>query len=157
MKRIALTGAFVLGSLVSLNLLIAQEESPEEQAAAAVVQRQAVFQLLAFSNAPLANMARGAAFDADAALQGTERVAMLAKMIPEVLATDTTAVSGLTTRASDIIWANQAEIAALAADLEAGANEALEILRTQGQGGVRLALTKIGPKCGACHDRFRLE
>jgi cytochrome c556 len=38
-----------------------------------------------------------------------------------------------------------------------GANAALEILKTQGAAGVRDAVAQIGPKCGACHDVYRVE
>jgi cytochrome c556 len=157
MKRIALTGAVLLSSLLSFNLMAAQP-SPEEQAANAVATRQAVFKLLAFSNAPLGGMARGGAYDADAAKLAAERVAMLAAMIPSLFEADTTSFTSIKTRASDTIWANQADFAKLAQDLADGANAALEILETQGEAGVREVVSQaIGPKCGACHDRFRLD
>ncbi len=158
MKRIAIAGAILLSSLVSLNT-IAAELSPEQQAANAVTTRQAVFKLLAFSNGVLGGMARGAPFDAAAAIQATERVEMLAGMIPAVFANDTTALAhgGATTRASDTIWATKADFDMLAADLAAGAVAARDILTAQGEAGVRDAVGAIGPKCGACHDRFRLE
>ena len=82
MKRIVLTGAVLLSSLISFNVLAAAAPTPEEQAASAVASRQAVFKLLSFSNAPLGGMARGGAYDADAAKLAAERVAMLADMIP---------------------------------------------------------------------------
>lgn len=158
MKRIAIAGAFLLSSLVSLNT-IAAELSPEQQAAAAVTTRQAVFKLLSFSNGVLGGMARGAPYDAAAATKATERVAMLAGLIPEVFANDTTALShgGATTRAFDTIWASKADFEQLAADLAAGAAAAQAILSAQGEAGVRAAVGEIGPKCGACHDRFRME
>lgn len=158
MKKVAFTGAFLLSSLLSLNVMAAAAPTAEEQAAAAVEQRQAVFKLLSFSNAPLGGMARGGAYDAEAAKLGTERVAMLAAMIPALFTTDTTTgTGGATTRAADTIWANKADFDALAQDLVDGANEALGILASQGEAGVRAAVAAIGPKCGACHDRFRLE
>jgi len=157
MKRIALTGAVLLGSLISLNALAAAAPTPEEQAASAVSSRQAVFKLLSFSNGPLGGMARGGAYDADAAKLAAERVAMLGEMIPALFAMDTTSFTGNTTRAADTIWGSKADFDALAADLVAGANTALEILNSKGEAGVREAVGAIGPKCGACHDRFRLD
>lgn len=156
MKKIAFTGAVLLSSLVAFNAMAAQP-SPEEQAAAAVANRQAVFKLLSVANGALGGMARGAAYDADAAKLGTERVIMLAGMIPELFAQDTTSFSSVSTRAATTIWANKADFDALAQDLVTGANQALEILNTQGEAGVRAAVGAIGPKCGACHDRFRLD
>ena len=158
MNRIALTGAFLLSSLLSLNLLAAAAPTPEEQAAKATADRQAVFKLLSVSNAPVGAMARpGGTYDADIAKRGLERVAMLAGMIPELFAMDTTSYSSLTTRASDTIWANKADFEQLAMDLAAGATAAMEILNTQGAAGIAAAGREVGTKCGACHDRFRLD
>lgn len=158
MKRIAITGAFLLSSLLSINVMAAAEPTPEEQAANAVAQRQAVFKLLSFSNAPLGSMARpGGEYDEAAAKLGTERVIMLAGMIPELFEQNTTEFGDLETRAADTIWDNKADFDQLAQDLADGAMAALEILNTQGEAGVRAAVAEIGPKCGACHDRFRLD
>jgi cytochrome c556 len=157
MKRIALTGALLLSSLVSFNT-IAAELSPEQQAAANVANRQAVFKLLSFSNGVLGGMARGAPYDAEAAVLATQRIEILAGMIPALFAADTTGVNhGATTRAADTIWGSKADFDQLAADLAASAVAAREILTTKGAEGVRDAVGQIGPKCGACHDRFRLE
>jgi cytochrome c556 len=156
MKKIAFTGAVLLSSLVSFSAIAAQP-SPEEQAAAAVANRQAVFKLLSVANGALGGMARGAAYDDAAAKLGTERVIMLAGMIPELFAQDTTSFANIRTRAATTIWASKADFDALAQDLVTGATEALNILNTQGEAGVRAAVGAIGPKCGACHDRFRLD
>lgn len=158
MKRIAFTGAVLLSSMLSINVMAAAEPTPEEKAAADIATRQAVFKLLSFSNGALGGMNRGAPYDAAAAKLGAERVAMLAGMIPAVFANDTTKTAGAAkTRASDTIWASKADFDKLAADLEAGAKSALEILNTKGEAGVKEAFAQIGPKCGACHDRFRLN
>lgn len=158
MKRIALTGAVLLGSLLSFNVMAAAAPTPEEKAAADVKTRQSVFQLLSFANGiGPAGMARNVPFDLEGAKLGAERIAVLAKMIPQTFEADTRGVAGITTRAADTIWDNKADFDKLAADLEAGANQALEILNTRGQEGLRDAVGAIGPKCGACHDRFRLE
>lgn len=153
MKRFLITGAAIIGSLISVNSMA---QMSEEDAAAAVAQRQAVFQLLAYSNGPLGMMARGAEYDEEAAIKGVERIIYLSEFIPEVFAADTTG-SGVDTRALDSIWGSKADFDGLAADLTAGAEAALEILQTQGADGVRAAIGEIGPKCGACHDRFRLD
>jgi cytochrome c556 len=160
MKRIAITGAFLLSSLLSINTIAANAPTPEEKAASDIATRQAVFKLLSFSNAPLGGMARGTTpFDADAAKAALERIAMLGGLIPEVFVPDTTGPEseGVTTRAADTIWANKADFDMLAADLVTGANAALEIINSQGEAGVRDAVASVGPKCGACHDRFRLD
>lgn len=157
MKRIVMTGAILLSSLVSFTT-VAAELSPEQQAAGAVTDRQAVFKLLRVANGVLGGMQRGAPYDADAALKATQQIETLAGMIPGLFAADTTKVNhGATTRAADTIWGSKADFDQLAADLAAGAVQAREILTAQGQAGLRDAVGAIGPKCGACHDRFRLE
>jgi len=157
MKRIVMTGAVLLSSLVTFNA-IAAEQSPEQQAATAVANRQAVFKLLSVANGALGAMQRGAPYNAEAAILATERVELLANMIPELFTADTTKVNhGANTRAADTIWGSKADFDQLAADLAAGAVQAREILSSKGEAGVREAVAAIGPKCGACHDRFRLD
>jgi cytochrome c556 len=160
MKRIAMAGAILLSSLVSFNTVTAAELSPEQQAAAATTSRQAVFKLLAFSNGVLGAMSRpGGTYDKDAAVLATQRVEMLANMIPALFAADTTALKhgGAPSRASDTIWGAKADFDMLAADLAAAAVAARGIIEAQGQAGLAEAVRTVGPKCGACHDRFRLE
>ncbi|MES2624097.1 MAG: cytochrome c [Pseudomonadota bacterium] len=160
MKRFAITGAFLLSSLLSITAIAADAPTPEQKAATDIANRQAVFKLLSFSNAPLGGMARGTTpYDAAAAKAAAERIQVLAAMIPELFAADTTGPvsAAAKTRAADTIWASKADFDMLAADLGAGAAAALEILNTQGEAGVKDAVAAIGPKCGACHDRFRLE
>lgn len=159
MKRIAITGAFLLSSLLSITAIAADAPTPEQKAATDIANRQAVFKLLSFSNI-LGPMAQGRTpYNADAAKAAAERIAMLGGMIPELFAADTTGPvsANVKTRAADTIWANKADFDMLAADLVTGANAALQILNTQGEAGLRDAVAQIGPKCGACHDRFRLE
>lgn len=155
MKRIIRNGAILFGSLISLNT-IAQDLSAED-AQDAFNTRHAVFELLAFSNAPLGVMARGGEFDQEAAVQAAERVALLAGLIPDTFNVDTSGVEIEGTRSATTIWQNKADFDQLAMDLQAGAEAAAEILRNDGAAGVRNAVAQIGPKCGACHDRFRLD
>jgi cytochrome c556 len=154
MKNLIFTGAFILSSIFSFNAIA---QMSDEDAAAAIKRRQSVFQILAHSNGPLGAMARGGEYNAEVAERAARRVAMVAPMIPEVIAAADTRGSAGTTRALDAIWDNQDDIAALAQDLADGANAALAILESQGADGVREAVGMIGPKCGACHDRFRSD
>lgn len=156
MKKMIITGALLLGSIVSFSATAAQM-SEEEMQQKAVSDRQAVFKLLGVSMGPLGGMARGGEYDEAAALQSAQRIIGLSGMITELFATDTSGASGLTTKAQDGIWGSMDDFDGLAADLTAGANQALEILNNQGADGVRAAVGAIGQKCGACHDRFRLD
>lgn len=119
--------------------------------------RHAVFELLSYSNGPLGTMARGGEFNQEVAVEAAQRVAFLAGMIPDLFTVDTSGADIEGTRAADTIWQNKADFDMLAMDLQAGAQAAIEILETQGADGVRQAVQQIGPKCGACHDRFRLD
>lgn len=153
MKRIIITGAIILSSLFSLN---AVAQMSDEDAAKAVANRQAVFKLLSFSNGPIGQMARGnQEFDLDTALEAARRVEMLAGMIPGLFADDTSG-NDVTTRAVDSIWAD-GNFADLAQNLANGAAEAIEILSTQGEDGLRAVGPLIGRNCGACHDAYRTD
>jgi cytochrome c556 len=158
MKRIAFTGAVVLGSLLSLNVMAAAEQTPEQKAAADVANRQAVFKLLSFAQGgSYGAMARGTAYNAEVAKAGVERVIMLSKMIPEVFANDTSKMTGLTTRANNTIWTSKADFDKLAMDLTTTATAALATLESKGEAGVKEVVAAIGPKCGACHDVYRAK
>lgn len=155
MKRIITIGAILLGSLVSFNTTA---QMSEEDAENAVKTRQSVFRMLSFSNGPLGAMARGQAeFDRETAIQAAERVAYLAEFIPEIIRATDTRGTDVETRAFDSMWENLGEVDQLAMDLRDGAMAAIEILNNQGASGVRQAVMEIGPKCGACHDRFRAD
>lgn len=154
MKKLIFTGAIILSSLFSVSTMA---QLSDEDAAAAVKRRQSVFQLLSYANGPLGQMARGADYNAEAAMLGLDRIIVLAPMIPELFAMADTRANGVTSRAADTIWDNQADFAALAKDLVDGAMAAKDILASQGAAGVRQAVGQVGPKCGACHDRFRLD
>lgn len=157
MKRIAFTGAVLLSSLMAFNVTAAQP-SPEEQAAANVANRQAVFKLLAFANGTLGGMARGAPYDAEAAKQAVTRIQVLAGMIPEMFAADTRSFSDLETRAATTIWDNKADFDMMAQDLVEGANAMMAVLEGSAEPDLRAAFgPNVGTKCGACHDRFRLD
>ena len=158
MKRIAMAGAILLSSL-TLNAAVAAELSPEQQAANATTTRQAVFKLLSYSNGILGGMTRGQPYDKDAAILATQRIEILAGMIPGVFAADTTALNhgGEKSRASSTIWGAKADFDMLAADLAAAAVAGRALIEEKGEAGVGEAVRTIGPKCGACHDRFRLD
>ncbi len=155
MKRIILISAAILSTIISFNTF-AQRMTPEEQAEAAIGTRQAVFKLLAFNMAPLQGMARGGDFDQAVAVQALERIQMMAPMIPELFANDTTAYE-FETRALNGIWSDMGGFTSAANDLAAGAAAAIDLINSQGAGGVRAAIQQVGPTCGACHDVFRAE
>ena len=62
----------------------AQDQTPEESAAAAVDQRKSLFKTIRYNIGPIAGMAQGAPFDAEVAERNARRIASMATMIPEV-------------------------------------------------------------------------
>lgn len=158
MKRIAFSGAVLLSSLMAFTTVTAAQPSPEEQAAANVDNRQAVFKLLAVANGTLGGMVRGAPYDADAAKLAVTRIETLAGMIPELFEADTRSFSNLDTRSATTIWDNKADFDKLAQDLVDGANAMMAVLESEAEPNLRAAFgPNIGTKCGACHDRFRID
>ena len=95
----------------------AQDMTPEEQAAAAVDQRKSLFKTIRYNLGPIAGMAQGAPFDAEIAERNARRIAVMATMIPEMLAVDTSNFDNIETTALDSIWDNQDDIAAKALSL----------------------------------------
>lgn len=156
MKRIAFTGAALLSSLLAFNVMAAQP-SPEEQAAANVANRQAVFKLLAVANGTLGGMARGGEYNAEAAKEAVTRIQVLAGMIPELFAADTRSFS-VNSRSATTIWDNKADFDKMAQDLVTGANAMMDVLNGSATPDIRATFgANIGQKCGACHDRFRVD
>jgi cytochrome c556 len=150
------TAVFTLVATLTLpGLALAQ--LTEEDAIDAVRDRQAVFRLIAHSNRPLGEMLRGRRdFDLDVLVKGSRRIAMLAGMIPEMFETDTRGHEALETRASSLIWSGKDNFLDIAANLAEGANNAVDILQTQGEDGLRQAADAITRNCSACHDTYRL-
>jgi cytochrome c556 len=162
MKRIVMAGAILLSSIVSYNLAVAAAAppTPEQQAATATANRQAVFKLLATQNGVLGAMGRpGGTYNKDAAVLATQRIEILAGMIPELFAADTMALNhgGATSRATAGIWGAKADFDMLANDLAAAAVAARATLEAEAAPDMAALSRSVGTKCGACHDRFRAE
>ena len=154
MQRFILATA--LGLLLTGSVLAEEGPTPEQQAAMATENRQAVFKLLAVNMGPIVGMARGAPFDATVAERNAIRMATLATMIPEVFATDTRAFD-VETEALPVIWENPDDFAAKAAAL----HEAATAFAATAAGGDQAAtlggLRNLGGTCGNCHDSYRVD
>jgi cytochrome c556 len=152
-NRIALLS--LLSVLTLPGLALAQ--LTEKDATNAIRDRQAIFRLIAHNNRLLGETVRGTReFDVDVLIKGSQRIAMLASMIPEMFEADTRAHPELETRASTLIWDGKDNFLDIATGLEEGANKAVEILQTQGQNGLRQAADEIARNCSTCHDTYRL-
>lgn len=136
---------------------LAHAQMSEEEILDAIKDRQAIFRLIARSNRPLGETLRGRRdFDLDMLVEGSQRIAILAGMIPEMFETDTRNHDNLETRAADFIWESKEGFLDIAAMLEEGANNAVEILQIEGEEGLRQAADEITRNCSACHDTYRV-
>ena len=135
----------------------AQDMTPEEQAAAAVDQRKSLFKTIRYNLGPIAGMAQGAPFDAEVAERNARRIAVMATMIPEMLAVDTSNFDNIETTALDSIWDNQDDIAAKAQALIDNANAFADTAATGEMGATLGAFRAFGGSCGNCHDTYRVD
>ena len=135
----------------------AQDMTPEEQAAAAVDQRKSLFKTIRYNLGPIAGMAQGAPFDAEVAERNARRIAVMATMIPEMLAVDTSNFDNIETTALDSIWHNQDDIAAKAQALIDNANAFADTAATGEMGATLGAFRAFGGSCGNCHDTYRVD
>ena len=156
MRRIvALLSAAVIVS-VTYNS-VAQDMTPEEQAAAAVDQRKSLFKTIRYNLGPIAGMAQGAPFNAEVAERNARRIAVMATMIPEMLSVDTSGFDDIETTALDSIWSNQADIAEMSQALITNANAFADAAATGDMGATLGAFRAFGGSCGNCHDTYRVD
>ena len=135
----------------------AQDMTPEEQAAAAIDQRKSLFKTIRYNLGPIAGMAQGAPFDAEVAERNARRIAVMATMIPEMLAVDTSTFDNIETTALDSIWDNQDDIAAKSQALIDNANAFADTAATGEMGATLGAFRAFGGSCGNCHDTYRVD
>ena len=156
-KHVALISVFlILGSGFFFTAFAQDAPSPEEQAAA-VDQRKSLFKTIRYNLAPIAGMAQGAPFNAQVAERNARRIAVMATMIPEMLAVDTSAFDDIETTALDIIWENQDDIAAKAQALIDNASAFADAAATGDMGSTLGAFRAFGGSCGNCHDTYRVD
>jgi cytochrome c556 len=157
MNGITRIGVAALGSLVVASAAMAQgapPQTPEQQAATAVLTRQAVFKLNGFVFGPVGGMLRGAPFDAKVAEKAGARLQVLGGLIPEVFMKDTHTFT-LTTKAREGIWTNKSDFDSKANDLVKAAADLEAAAKTGDEAATKKAAAAVGKTCGACHDQFR--
>lgn len=155
--RKSIAAASVLCALLATAASAEEGPTPEQQAAMATENRQAVFKLLGVNIGPIVGMARGAPFDAAVAQRNATRMATLATMIPEMFAAMDTRAFTVETEALPVIWENPDDFAAKAAALQ----EAATVFAATAAGGDQAAtlggLRNLGGTCGNCHDSYRVD
>ena len=156
MKRVllVLSALAVLGSGLFVSVTAQDAPTPQQRAEAAVEMRQGLFRLLRFNLGPIAAMAQGAPFDAAIAERNARRIAVIATMIPEVLAEDTRGFT-VTTAARPIVWDNMDDIRSKAQTLIDNANAFADIAAGGNMGQTLGAFRTLGGSCGNCHDTYR--
>jgi len=132
--------------------------TPEQRAAAAVDQRKSLFKTIRYNLGPIAGMAQGAPWDAEVAERNARRIAVMATMIPEMLAVDTSDFDNIDTTALDSIWDNQNDIAAKTQALIDNANAFADLVAETGDFAQSMARFRaLGGSCGNCHDTYRVD
>ena len=154
---VLVTAIGIAASGLLMNSFAQNDLTPEERAAQAVDTRKALFKMLRFNLVPIAGMAQGAPFDADVAERNARRIAVMATMIPEVLAYDTSAYDSIETTALDKIWDNQNDIEVKAQALIDNANAFADAAATGNMGATLGAFRALGGSCGNCHDEYRVD
>ena len=155
MQRILFTT--VLSLLLASSVSAEEGPTPEQQAAMATENRQAVFKLLGVNIGPIVGMARGAPFDAAIAERNATRIATLAPMIPELFAAMDTRGFDVETEALPVIWENPDDFAAKAAALQEAATAFAATAAGGDQAATLGGLRDLGGACGNCHDSYRVD
>ncbi len=155
MKKILLALAGLSAAGIFFAVSAQDEPTPEQQAAAATADRQAVFKLLRFNIGPIIGMTQGAPFDAESAARNGRRIAALATMIPEVLGAMDTRGFEVETQALDLIWDNLDDIEVKAQALIDAANEFADVASGGDMASTLGAVRTLGGACGNCHETYR--
>ncbi len=129
--------------------------TPEQMAAGAATDRQAVFKLLRFNIGPILAMTQGAPFDAELAERNGRRIASIAPMIPDVLGAMDTRGYDVETEALDLIWDNLDDIKVKAQALIDAANEFADVASGGDMASTLGAVRTLGGACGNCHETYR--
>lgn len=157
MQRISIIAATALSLALATSISAEEGPTPEQQAAIATENRQAVFKLLGVNIGPIVGMARGAPFDAAVAERNATRMAALAPMIPELFAAMDTRSFDVDTEALPAIWENPDDFAAKAAALQEAATAFAATAAGGDQAATLGGLRNLGGTCGNCHDSYRVD
>jgi cytochrome c556 len=155
LTRIGVAAALTVASVLAFSQ--AGPPNPEAQAKAAIEARQGLFKLINQQNAPIGGMNRPNAPAADLAVvaRNAARVQMMADMIPDVFAANTTAVTTIKTRALPAIWTGAADFKAKADALSKAAGAVGDAAKKGDAAAAKAAALEMGKTCGACHDAYR--
>ena len=157
-KRISISVAVLLSTILVFSATAAQDPTPQEQAVSATSTRQAVFKLLGYNMGMIAGMARGMIeFDAAIAERNAKRIAVLAPMIPELLAAMNTREFDVVTEALPVIWDRMGEVEIKAQNLVDAANTFAALAAGGDQRATMGDVRALGGACGSCHDEFRVD
>ena len=157
MQRISIIAATALSLALATSISAEEGPTPEQQAATATENRQAVFKLLGVNIGPIVGMARGAPFDAAVAERNATRMAALAPMIPELFAAMDTRSFDVDTEALPAIWENPDDFAAKAAALQEAATAFAATAAGGDQAATLGGLRNLGGTCANCHDSYRVD
>lgn len=157
MKRIALAAIAALTVGVGAAAFAQKPQTPEEQAKRAVEYRQSLFHVIGAAGGPVGGMLRGRVpYDAKAVTLAATRLEVVAGMIPELTATDTSKLV-TNTEAKPEIWANKADFDAKAAALVKAAGALKTISAAGDDAATKKAMGEMMGACKSCHDKYKKD
>lgn len=131
--------------------------TPEQRAQRAYETRDSLFKVLGASFGPVGGMLRNpSSFNAAAAQTSAARVEVLAGMIKEMTALDTSKIV-TTSEARPIVWTERADFDKKADDLVKAATAFKVAAATGDQAATLKAAGAVGGACKSCHDKYRDE
>ena len=162
MKGFAKLGLVAVCAMAGVSTMVLAQgggapPSPEKAIETAVLTRQGLLKVVAWSFAPVGGMLKGAPFDAAAAQKSAARIKMLATMLPDAFDMDTHTQSKTPTKAKESIWTNKADFASKADDLQKAATALEDAAKGGNADATKTAARAVGQACGACHKAYRDE
>lgn len=128
-----------------------------EQAAKAAETRQAVLKVVGWNVGPMGAMARDLVpWDNALVARNAQRIAWMARMIPDAFRADTRAHE-LETEALPVIWEDFERFEELADNARASAERLAGLAQAGDEAGAREAVGALIDDCRACHDDFRVD
>ena len=160
MMMISRKGLVALAAIATFSTTAVLQSAPvvaQSSSAAAVAERQKIFEGLKDNMAPLATIARGKA-PADKAVmtKHAKNIAVYARKVDAAFDVNTAGTSHKT-EALPAIWSNRADFKAKASALVSASDKLVAAAGTGDKGKMVGALRGVGAACKDCHDKYRSE
>lgn len=154
---VTLTGGTLVASTALSQGAGGPAPDPNRAAQQAVDVRQSVMTLISWNFGPLGGMPRGQVeYDAERVQLSADRLSVLAPMISEAFAMDTSATD-IETTALPAVWENQDAFNDKASTLLDAVVQLKSAADADDQEASLAAIGALGQTCRSCHDEFRVQ